>query len=120
MVLRELSSDEIEQYRKPYLNPGEDRRPTLAAPRQLPIAGEPADVVEVVSANAEWIAKSDLPKLYLHAEPGALDQGRQRDFCRSLPNQTEITVKGLHFVQEDSPAEIGAAVAVFVRRLHQR
>ena len=120
MVLRELSREEMEHYRRPYLNPGEDRRPTLAAPRQLPIAGEPADVAEVVAANAEWLAKSDLPKLYVHAEPGALDQGRQRDFCRSLQNQTEITVKGLHFPQEDSPEDIGVAIADFVQKVREK
>jgi haloalkane dehalogenase len=114
-VIRQLSSAEMDYYRRPFVNPGEDRRPTLAWPRQIPLDGEPADVVKIVSEYSQWLAQSQVPKLYFHTEPGALDHGRQREFCSTWPNQTEVTVKGIHFVQEDSPIEIGAAVANFVR-----
>ena len=96
---------------------GEDRRPTLSWPRQIPIDGEPADVVAVVEDYSRWLAKSDVPKLFIDADPGSILVGRQREVCRRWPNQTEVTVKGLHFVQEDSPDEIGRAVAEFVRRV---
>jgi haloalkane dehalogenase len=118
-VIRQLSSAEMDHYRRPFLNPGEDRRPTLTWPRQIPLDGEPADVVKIVSDYSQWLAQSQVPKLYFHTEPGALDHGRQREFCRTWPNQTEVTVKGIHFVQEDSPIEIGAGVADFVRTLHR-
>jgi haloalkane dehalogenase len=116
-MIRPLQEVEMAEYRRPYLNPGEDRRPTLTWPRQIPIEGEPADVAQVVADYANWVAQSRVPKLYIHVEPGALDQGRPREFCRKWPNQKEVTVKGIHFVQEDSPAEIGAALADFVRGL---
>jgi haloalkane dehalogenase len=119
-IIRQLSSAEMDHYRRPFLNAGEDRRPTLTWPRQIPLDGEPADVVKTVSEYSQWLAHSQVPKLYIHTEPGALDQGRQREFCRTWPNQTEVTVKGIHFVQEDSPVEIGAAVANFVRTLRRR
>jgi haloalkane dehalogenase len=118
-VIRQLSGAEMEHYRRPFVNPGEDRRPTLTWPRQIPLDGEPADVVEVVSDYGRWLAQSQVPKLYFHTEPGALDHGRQREFCSTWPNQTEVAVKGIHFVQEDSPIEIGAAVANFVRSLRR-
>ncbi len=118
-ITRQLSSIEMEHYRRPFVNPGEDRRPTLTWPRQIPLDGEPADVVKIVGDYSQWLAQSQVPKLYFHTEPGALDQGRQREFCRTWPNQTEVTVKGIHFVQEDSPIEIGAAVANFVRSLRR-
>jgi haloalkane dehalogenase len=117
-MLRTLADDEMEAYRGPFRNPGEDRRPTLTWPRQIPIDGEPPDVVEIVMRYAEWLATSDeLPKLFINAEPGAILRGRQREFCRSWPNQTEVTVPGIHFVQEDSPGEIGRAVAEWRRGL---
>ena len=116
-ILRRLSEEEMGEYRRPFANPGEDRRPTLSWPRQIPIAGAPAEVVAVVEDYARWLSASPLPKLFLNAEPGSILVGRQREFCRRWPNQTEVTIKGLHFVQEDSPSEIGAAVAAFVRRL---
>ncbi len=119
-VMRPLSDVEMAYYRKPFLNPGEDRRPTLSWPRQIPLHGEPADVVKTVREYAQWLAQSQVPKLYIHVEPGALDQGKASEFCRSWPNQKEITAKGIHFVQEDSAAEIGAAVADFVRGLRQK
>jgi haloalkane dehalogenase len=104
-------------YRRPYLEPGESRRPTLTWPRQIPIAGEPEDVVAIVEAYSRWLATSDLPKLFINADPGTILTGPQREFCRGWPNQEEITVKGSHFIQEDSPDEIGRAVARFVGRL---
>ncbi len=110
-VLRGLTDEEMEVYRRPYLSPGESRRPTLTWPREIPIEGEPADVVQLVSEYGEWLANSEVPKLFINAEPGAILTGPQREFCRSWPNQREVTVKGIHFIQEDSPAEIGRAVA---------
>ena len=110
-VLRALSDEEMAVYRRPYLEPGESRRPTLTWPREIPVEGEPADVVEIVRSYAEWLGTSDLPKLFINADPGAILIGRQREFCRTWPNQREVTVKGSHFVQEDSPREIGRAIA---------
>jgi haloalkane dehalogenase len=116
-MLRKLSDEEMEHYRKPFANPGEDRRPTLSWPRSLPLDGEPADVFDVVNESARWMNESEIPKLFINAEPGALVRGRVRDFVRGWPNQTEVTVKGVHTVQEDSPDEIGVAIADFVGRL---
>ena len=114
-VIRDLTDEEMTVYRKPYLEPGEDRRPTLTWPRMIPIEGEPPDVCQVVDEFSSWLSTADLPKLFVNAEPGSLLTGRQREFCRTWPNQTEVTVKGSHFVQEDSPDEIGQAVAAFVK-----
>ena len=116
-VIRPLSEAEMTEYRRPYLAPGEDRRPTLTWPRQIPVDGSPADVVEVVNGYARWLSASEVPKLFVNAEPGSILTGRQRAFCRSWPNQREVTVSGSHFIQEDSPDEIGDAVANFVRDL---
>ena len=110
-VIRELTGEEMEVYRKPYLEPGESRRPTLAWPREIPIEGEPADVHEIATAYSRWLASSDVPKLFINAEPGAILTGDQREFCRTWPNQQEVTVKGSHFIQEDSPAEVGDAIS---------
>jgi haloalkane dehalogenase len=115
-VLRDLTEEEMNVYRRPYLKPGESRRPTLTWPRELPINGEPEDVVSIVDDYSKWLAQSDVPKLFVNAEPGAILTGSQREFCRTWPNQEEVTVRGVHFVQEDSPHEIGEAVATFVRR----
>jgi haloalkane dehalogenase len=109
-VLRQLTDAEMEEYRRPYREPGEGRRPTLSWPRQLPIAGEPADVVEIVRSCAAWLAVSPVPKLFINAEPGTIS-AEERAFYRSLPHQTEVSVRGLHFIQEDSPDEIGEALA---------
>jgi len=109
-VLRGLTEEEMERYRQPYLEPGESRRPTLTWPREIPISGEPADVVEIVQQYADWLSETELPKLFVNAEPGAILQGAQREFCRGWKNQTEVTVPGNHFVQEDSPHEIGRAI----------
>jgi haloalkane dehalogenase len=116
-ILRKLSPEEHARYRAPFREPGESRRPTLTWPRQIPIAGEPKDVAALADAYAAWLAQSPVPKLFVNAEPGSILTGRQRDICRRFPNQTEITVKGAHFIQEDSPHEIGAAVAKFLRKL---
>jgi haloalkane dehalogenase len=113
---RALTEEEMAVYRRPYMEPGESRRPTLTWPRQIPVDGEPPDVVEIVGGYAKWLSTSDVPKLFINAEPGALLVGAQRAFCRSWPNQQEVTVRGIHFVQEDSPAEIGKAIAAFVER----
>jgi haloalkane dehalogenase len=118
-VMRQLTDTEMDHYRKPFVNAGEDRRPTLTWPRQIPIEGEPADVLKIVSEYGQWLAHSQVPKLYFHTVPGWLDNGRQREFCRTWPNQKEVTIKGIHFVQEDSAAEVGAAVANFVRALRR-
>jgi haloalkane dehalogenase len=116
-ILRKLTDEEMAEYRRPFANPGEDRRPTLTWPRMIPIDGEPADVVAVVEHYSRWLAASPIPKLFVNADPGSILVGRQREVCRSWPNQTEVTVKGLHFVQEDSADEIGSALADFVRRI---
>lgn len=114
-VLRELTDEEMAVYRRPYLNPGEDRRPTLTWPREIPIDGEPEDVAAIVGAYAEWMSENRLPKLFVNAEPGAILVGGQREFCRGWRRQTEVTVKGNHFLQEDSPDDIGRAVATWRR-----
>ena len=105
------------EYRRPFETPGEDRRPTLTWPRQIPIDGEPADVVEIVQSYADWLSTSDVPKLFIDADPGAILVGAQREFCRSWPNQTEVKVPGIHFIQEDSPDEIGIAIADWLKSL---
>ncbi|MGV0717920.1 haloalkane dehalogenase [Mycolicibacterium sp. XJ662] len=116
-VQRPLTDEEMNHYRAPYLTAGEDRRPTLSWPRNIPIEGEPADVVAIVDEYGRWLAGSDVPKLFVNAAPGAITRGRVRDFVRTWPNQTEVTVAGTHFIQEDSPDEIGNALAAFVRAL---
>ena len=116
-VLRPLTEAEMAVYRAPYAEPGESRRPTLTWPREIPIDGEPEDVTRIVGDYADWMASNDLPKLFVDADPGAILTGPQREFCRGWKNQQEVTVRGRHFIQEDSPDEIGQAVAAFVRRL---
>lgn len=116
-IMREMSDAEMEVYRRPFAAPGEDRRPTLTWPREIPISGEPADVVEIAGAYSAWLSASDVPKLFVNAEPGAILIGPQREFCRAWPNQTEVTVKGSHFIQEDSPHEIGEALADWMKDL---
>ena len=110
-IMRKLEDDEMAVYRRPFAEPGEGRRPTLTWPRQIPIAGEPAEVVEIVQAYADWLATSGVPKLFINADPGAILTGPQREFCRTWPNQVEVTVPGIHFIQEDSPDEIGRTIA---------
>ncbi|PJK27827.1 haloalkane dehalogenase [Minwuia thermotolerans] len=116
-VLRGLTEDEMAVYRRPFAEPGEGRRPTLTWPRQIPLDGEPEDVVAIVGDYADWMAENELPKLFVNAEPGAILIGAQREFCRSWKNQTEVTVRGSHFVQEDSPDEIGQALAGWLREI---
>lgn len=116
-ILRKLADAEMSEYRRPFANPGEDRRPTLTWPRQIPIEGEPADVVAIVQAYADWLATDPVRKLFVNAEPGSILVGAQREFCRGWPNQTEVTVAGNHFLQEDSPDEIGAALSRWLRTL---
>jgi haloalkane dehalogenase len=113
-VLRKLTEAEMAEYRKPFLQ-REDRWPTLTWPRQIPIAGEPADVVQVTAGYSQWMAENDLPKLFVNAEPGAILIGPAREFCRAWKNQTEVTVPGSHFIQEDSGPGIGQAVAGWMR-----
>ena len=106
-----ISGEAMEVYRRRYAEPGESRRPTLSWPREIPIEGEPPDVVALVAEYAEWLSQTPTPKLFVNAEPGAILTGPQREFCRAFPNQREVTVPGVHFIQEDSPHEIGAAIA---------
>jgi len=110
-VLRGLTDEEMAVYRRPFETAGEDRRPTLTWPRQLPLDGEPADVVAIVEAYAAWLQESDVPKLFVNAEPGAILTGGQRELCRTFRNQTEVTVAGSHFIQEDSPDDIASAIS---------
>ena len=119
-VMRPLTDAEMAVYRAPYREPGESRRPVLTWPREIPVDGEPADVVAIVDAYGQWLAQSPVPKLFVNAEPGSILVGAQRDFCRTWPNQDEVTVKGLHFVQEDSPGEIGQAIRAFLGRTGSR
>jgi len=117
-ILRTLSAEEMAAYRRPFAEPGEGRRPTLTFVRQIPIEGEPADVAEIVAGYADWLASSRVPKLFVKAEPGLLiSGGANLEFARSLPAQTEVTVAGVHYVQEDSPDEIGKAVADWMATL---
>jgi haloalkane dehalogenase len=115
-ILRKLDAAAMEAYRAPFAERAR-RLPTLVFPRELPIAGEPPDVVAAVEAYGQFMAQSAVPKLFVAAEPGALLVGRARDFCRTWPNQREVTVAGIHYLQEDSPAEIGAALCDFVREV---
>ena len=117
-ILRRLSDQEMAEYRRPFMQPGEGRRPTLTFPREIPIEGDPADVTAAVDAYAAWLKTSNLPKLFIRAEPGGiLAEGKVLDAARGLPAQTEVTVKGVHFVQEDSPDEIGSAIAAWTKKL---
>jgi haloalkane dehalogenase len=117
-IMRTLTQEEMDEYRRPFLEPGEARRPTLTWPRQIPLDGQPADVAEIIGAYAAWLPQSDLPKLFVRGDPGAmLSEGPLLEFCRSWRAQTEVTVPGLHYLQEDSPHEIGQAVAEWLRRL---
>jgi haloalkane dehalogenase len=116
-VLRTLSAEEMAAYRRPFAEPGEGRRPTLTWPRQIPVEGEPADVTAIVAASADWLSTSPVPKLFVNAEPGAITTGKDIAFIRKFPALTEVTVAGRHYVQEDSPDEIGRAIAGWMRGL---
>ena len=117
MVIRDLPKSVWDEYRRPYKNAGEDRRATLTWPREIPVEGEPADVLSVIDANNVWMSKSDLPKLFIHCEPETVLKGDILDHVRTFPNQKELTVKGLHYVHEDSPHEIGEALAEWYRSI---
>ena len=116
-VMREMTEAEMQEYRRPFAEGGETRRPTLTWPRELPVDGAPEDVTKIVSDYGTWLSQSDVPKLFLDAEPGAVLSGPYRKFCRSWPNQTETKIRGIHYVQEDSPKEISEAVSQFVSDL---
>ena len=113
-ILRDLTPEEMDEYRRPFLQ-REDRWPTLTWPRHIPIEGEPAEMVTLVDAYSEWLAGSGLPKLFVNAKPGAILIGKNRELCRSWPNQTEVTVAGSNFIQEDSGREIGQAIAQWMQ-----
>jgi haloalkane dehalogenase len=117
-IQRPLADSEMDAYRAPFLDAGEDRRAMLSWPRSLPLDGTPADVVKVVSDYSEWMAQCNIPKLFIDADPGAILTGTQREFCRGWPNQTEVTVAGIHFIQEDSANEIGHALASWYEQLN--
>ena len=108
-IIRDLSAEEMDEYRRPFINEL-DRRPTLDWPRHIPIDNHPKDICEIVQSYGEWMSVNEIPKLFINAEPGAILTGQQREFCRTWKNQTEITVSGSHFIQEDSPHEIGSAI----------
>jgi haloalkane dehalogenase len=116
-IMRELGQEEWTEYLRAWRKPGEDRRPTLAWPRQIPIDGEPADVHATIASCAEFLRTTEKPKLFIDVQPGLAMRDEERAFARTFPNQTEVTVRGLHFAQEDSPDEIGAALAEFVDQL---
>src|SRR5271157_505118 len=116
-VIRRLTDEELNYYRSPFRNSGEDRRAMLAWPRNLPINGEPAEVAEIVGRNCSWLAQNKVPKLFINGEPGTLARGRLREIIRQWPNQIEVTVKGRKLLQEDSPDEIGTAIVDFVTRV---
>jgi len=116
-VQRELTDTEMAAYRQPFLEMGETRRPMLSWPRSLPIDGEPADVTGIVRNYSDWMSTNELPKLFINADPAAILVGEQREFCRSWRNQTKVTVPGIHFIQEDSPHEIGQAIAAWQQTL---
>ena len=115
-ILRKLSDEEMAAYRRPFAT-RESRLPTLIWPRELPIEGAPADVVDIVESYGAWLAQSQIPKLFVNAEPGSLLSGRAREFCRTWPNQREIKVEGIHFIQEDAPSEIAAALKSFLHEV---
>jgi len=117
IIARTLSDEEMDHYRQPFRNHGEDRRPTLSWPRDVPLAGEPAEVISVLNEFGPWLAGSDVPKLFVRADPGTIQRGRVLDIVRGWANQTEVTVPGVHFLQEDRADEIGRAVASFVRAM---
>jgi haloalkane dehalogenase len=117
LPLRHISAEAIEAYRRHYRNPGLSRMPMLAWTRDLPIAGEPADVVAIVEDYARWLATSPIPKLFIDADPAGFLIGAQREFCRTWPNQETVQVKGAHFLQEETPDEVGRALARFVAKV---
>ena len=118
-VIRDLTDEELAEYRRPFLEPGEGRRPTLTWPREIPFDGEPADVHDIVAAYAEWLAASPVPKLLVDVTEGDTLTGELLDFARTFPNQTEVQIVGRHFAQEDSPDELGQALKTWIENLPQ-
>jgi haloalkane dehalogenase len=116
-IMRKLSDEEMAVYRKPFIEPGDDRLAMLAWPRELPIDGDPADVVEITTQYSDWLATSTVPKLFINAEPGAILVGAPRETCRRWLNQDEVTVPGIHFIQEDSADEIGKIIATWYAKI---
>ncbi|HEY2285140.1 MAG TPA: haloalkane dehalogenase [Streptosporangiaceae bacterium] len=117
-VLQPLSDADLGEYRRPFARPGEDRLPTLTWPRQIPVAGEPADVTAACAEYAQWLETAPgIPKLFVNAEPGSILTGAPREFCRGWPDQSEVTVPGVHFIQEDSGPQIGRAIAAWLAQL---
>jgi haloalkane dehalogenase len=119
-IIRPLSDEELAIYRRPFLKPGEDRRPTLTFPREILIGGEPKHMRKIVQDYAHWMATSDIPKLFINGDPGAIIFGNVRDYCRSWKNQKEVTVRGRHFLQEDSPREVGQAIVSWLASIENR
>jgi haloalkane dehalogenase len=117
-IMRELDAEEMDAYIAPFRNPGEDRRPTLTWPRQIPLENEPAEVCEIVANYGRFMQSSDIPKLLINAEPGMIMKGAPGEFARTWKNQSEATVKGLHFIQEDSADEIAAALRHWLEHLN--
>lgn len=117
LPLRGISEEAMQIYRRYYRNPGPSRQPMLAWSRELPIEGQPEGVTSIVDSYGRWLAASPIPKLFINGDPGGFLIGAQREFCRASPNQQEVTVKGAHFLQEDSPAEVGEAAARFVAKV---
>jgi haloalkane dehalogenase len=117
-ILRGLTDEELAEYRRPFLEPGEGRRPMLTFPRQIPINGEPAEVAEIYEAYARWLEQSPVPKLFINCDhPSAILQGALREYCRTWPAQTEITLQTSRWPQEDCPAEMGQAIANWLQAL---
>lgn len=116
-IMRRLSEEEMAEYRRPFQHSGEDRRPTLTWPQQIPFDGQPADVAEIVESYGNWMSSNELPKLFINADPGAILRGPVAEYCRAWPNQREITVKGIHFIQEDSGEEIGKAISAWLAKI---
>ena len=114
-IIRKLSDEEMRQYRKPFLKVGSDRQPTLSWPRQIPLDNEPSEVIDIVNEYSIFMKENKIKKLFINAEPGSILVGRQREFCRSWSNQKEVTVKGKHFIQEDSPSEISSAIKKWMK-----
>jgi haloalkane dehalogenase len=112
-----LSEDDKNEYRRPFVESGESRRPTLTWPRQIPLEGEPPEVVDEVQKNADFHKDSDIPKLFINADPGSILIDDQREFVRSWKNLSEVTVKGNHFIQETSPEQIGKNLANFIESI---
>jgi haloalkane dehalogenase len=115
-VLHPLTEEEMAQYRRPFAEPGEARRPTLSWPRQIPLDGEPAEMMEIITAYGAWLSRSSIPKLFIQGEPGTMPQS-ERAFCRAFPAQRAVSVQGLHFLQEDAPDEVGVALASWLPTL---